>query len=73
MSGLHLPTVVVLGTLDTKGREYGYVKECLVEADVTPLMIDFGVLADHGWPGLLLFLLILWLTWRSLSKTIRTT
>jgi uncharacterized protein (UPF0261 family) len=46
MSILHLPTVVILGTLDTKGREYGYVKECLVEAGVTPLMIDFGVLAD---------------------------
>ncbi len=46
MSRLHLSTVVVLGTLDTKGREYGYVKECLVESGVTPLMIDFGVLAD---------------------------
>jgi uncharacterized protein (UPF0261 family) len=38
--------VVLLGTLDTKGREYGYVKERLVEAGVTPLMIDFGVLTD---------------------------
>jgi len=41
-----MPTVVLLGTLDTKGREYGYVKECLIEAGVTPLMIDFGVLTD---------------------------
>jgi len=46
MSRFHLSTVVVLGTFDTKGREYGYVKECLVESGVTPLMIDFGVLAD---------------------------
>ena len=41
-----MPTVVLLGTLDTKGREYGYVKEVLVEAGVTPLLVDFGVLAD---------------------------
>ena len=33
--------------------------------------IFFGVLGDHGWPGLLLFLMILYLTWRSLSKIIR--
>lgn len=41
-----MPTVVLLGTLDTKGREYGYVKECLIEAGVTPLMVDFGVLGE---------------------------
>ena len=41
-----MTTVVLLGTLDTKGREYGYVKECLVEAGTTPFVIDFGVLAD---------------------------
>ena len=41
-----MPTVVLLGTLDTKGREYGYVKEILVEAGVTPLLLDFGVLDD---------------------------
>lgn len=35
--------------------------------------IYFGVLADHGWPGLLLLLLILLLAWLSLSKTIRLT
>jgi probable O-glycosylation ligase (exosortase A-associated) len=35
--------------------------------------IYFGVLADHGWPGLTLFLFILLLTWRTLSKIIRTT
>lgn len=35
--------------------------------------IYFSVLADHGWPGLIMFLLILGLTWRSLSKMIKCT
>jgi len=35
--------------------------------------IYFSVLADHGWPGLAMFLLILGLTWRSLSKMITRT
>ena len=35
--------------------------------------IYFGVLGDHGWPGLILYLMILTLTWRSLSKIIRST
>ncbi len=35
--------------------------------------IYFSVLADHGWPGLIMFLLILGLTWRSLSKLIKRT
>jgi probable O-glycosylation ligase (exosortase A-associated) len=35
--------------------------------------IYFGVLGDHGWPGLIMFLLILFFTWRTLSKTIRRT
>ncbi len=33
--------------------------------------IYFSVLACHGWPGLIMFLIILFLTWRSLSKTER--
>lgn len=32
--------------------------------------IYFGVLGDHGWIGLSLFLLIYFLTWKSLKKTI---
>jgi len=35
--------------------------------------IYFGVLGDHGWPGLTLYLLVLMLTWRSLSKIIKST
>lgn len=41
-----MATVVLIGTLDTKGREYAFVKERLVEFGVTPLVIDFGVLGD---------------------------
>lgn len=32
--------------------------------------IYFAPLADHGWPGLLMFLLILGLTWRTLGRLI---
>lgn len=35
--------------------------------------IYFNVLADHGWVGLVLFLLILFLTWRNLSRVIKLT
>lgn len=33
--------------------------------------IYFGVLADHGWIGLIAFLLILWFTWQSLAGVIK--
>jgi probable O-glycosylation ligase (exosortase A-associated) len=35
--------------------------------------IFFSVLADHGWLGLLLFLAILWLSWRNLGRIIGQT
>ena len=35
--------------------------------------IYFSVLNDAGWPGLIMFLLILWLMWRQLSKVIKLT
>lgn len=35
--------------------------------------IYFSVLADHGWIGLLLYLTILFITWRSLSKVLNLT
>lgn len=41
-----MSTVVLIGTLDTKGPEYAFVKERLIEAGVTPVVIDFGVLGD---------------------------
>lgn len=33
--------------------------------------IFFGILGDNGWPGLILFLLILWFTWGNLSWVIK--
>lgn len=35
--------------------------------------IYFSVLAAHGWPGLVMFLMILFLTWRNLSEVVRDT
>jgi uncharacterized protein (UPF0261 family) len=38
-----VPTVVLLGTLDTKGREYAYLRERLLEHGVDVLVVDAGV------------------------------
>lgn len=35
--------------------------------------IYFSVLADHGWPGLIMYVSLLFLTWRSLSRVIKLT
>ena len=39
------PVVCLVGTLDTKGEEYAFVKERIYEAGADVLMIDTGVLA----------------------------
>jgi len=39
-----MATVVLLGTLDTKGHEYGFLRERLREAGVDVLLVDTGVL-----------------------------
>jgi uncharacterized protein (UPF0261 family) len=36
------PTVVLVGTLDTKGEEYGYLRERLEAAGVATLLVDVG-------------------------------
>jgi uncharacterized protein (UPF0261 family) len=41
-----MTTVVLLGTLDTKEHEYKFVMDCLHEAGVESIMVDFGVLID---------------------------
>ena len=41
-----MPTVVLIGTLDTKGREYAFVRDRLREAGIEPLLVDFGVLGE---------------------------
>jgi uncharacterized protein (UPF0261 family) len=38
-----LPTIALLGTLDTKGREYAFLRDRLREAGVDALVIDAGV------------------------------
>jgi uncharacterized protein (UPF0261 family) len=38
--------VVLIGTLDTKGREYAFVRERLVAAGLEPIVIDVGVLGE---------------------------
>jgi uncharacterized protein (UPF0261 family) len=39
-------TVAILGTLDTKGQEFGYLRSCIESAGLGTLLIDCGVLAD---------------------------
>ena len=41
-------TVVAIGTLDTKGREYGFLRERLRAAGVRVALIDCGVLGEPG-------------------------
>jgi uncharacterized protein (UPF0261 family) len=38
--------VVLIGTLDTKGPEYDYIRACLREACASVLLIDVGVLGE---------------------------
>ncbi|HEX3454031.1 MAG TPA: Tm-1-like ATP-binding domain-containing protein [Gaiellaceae bacterium] len=38
-----MATVVLLGTLDTKGAEYAYLRDRLAEQDVDTLLVDTGV------------------------------
>src|SRR6266542_5568604 len=43
LSGHHMVTVVLLGTLDTKGKEYDYLRARLVEQGVDVVLVDAGV------------------------------
>jgi len=38
-----MPTVVLLGSLDTKGLEYGFLRDRLNELGVSTIVVDFGV------------------------------
>jgi uncharacterized protein (UPF0261 family) len=40
------PTVVLLGTLDTKGAEYAYLRDRVTEAGVDVVVVDAGILGD---------------------------
>lgn len=41
-----MATVVIIGTLDTKGPEHLFMRDCLIGAGVDVLLMDIGVLAD---------------------------
>ena len=42
------PVVALLGTLDTKGEEYAFLKDCLDKQNVDTLLIDAGVMDPPG-------------------------
>src|SRR5437870_6244301 len=42
----HEATVVLVGTLDTKGVEYAYLRDRLREHGVTVVLVDAGVLRE---------------------------
>jgi uncharacterized protein (UPF0261 family) len=46
-----MPTVVLLGTLDTKGVEYAYVRDRLTEAGVETVVVDAGILGEPTFPA----------------------
>ena len=44
----HEPVVVLVGTLDTKGTEYAFVRDRLRERGVAVTVVDVGVLGEPG-------------------------
>ena len=40
------PTVVLVGTLDTKGREYAFLRDRIRARDVDVLLVDAGILSE---------------------------
>ncbi len=44
-------TVVLAGALDTKGKEYAYVKELIEQEGLNTLVIDFGVMGEPAFPA----------------------
>ncbi|MCW2890474.1 MAG: hypothetical protein QOE54_2807 [Streptosporangiaceae bacterium] len=46
-----MPSVLLIGTLDTKGGEYAFVRDRLHQSGVDTLVLDAGVLGSFsGWP-----------------------
>jgi uncharacterized protein (UPF0261 family) len=45
-----MATVVLLGALDTKGDEYAFIRDQVIEAGCDVLMINAGVLGDPDYP-----------------------
>jgi uncharacterized protein (UPF0261 family) len=45
-----MPTVVLVGTFDTKGEEYAFLRDRVGESNCEIVMINAGVLGDAGYP-----------------------
>ena len=43
-------SIILIGTLDTKGEEFSYLKEQLRAAGAKPLVVDVGVLGSPLFP-----------------------
>jgi len=41
-----MPTVILLGALDTKGAEYRYVRDRLHASGVNSILLDVGILGN---------------------------
>ena len=41
-----MPTVVLIGTLDTKGPEIGYLRDRLNKLGLGTIVVDSGILGD---------------------------
>src|SRR6185436_15429858 len=45
-----MPTVLLAGTLDTKGAEYAYVRDRIRQRGIDVLVMDLGILGDPAFP-----------------------
>ena len=43
-----IKTIVLAGALDTKGREYAFVKNLIEKQGLRALVVDFGVMGEPG-------------------------
>ena len=41
-----MPTVVLVGTLDTKGREYAFLRDRIREHGVDVILVDAGIMGE---------------------------
>jgi uncharacterized protein (UPF0261 family) len=46
-----MTTVVLLGTLDTKGLEYAFLRDCVREHGVDVVLVDAGILGEPSTPA----------------------
>lgn len=47
---MSVKTVAILGTLDTKGEEFRYLRDRIADAGLTTLVVDVGVLGPPAFP-----------------------